>query len=159
MPIKDVTTNYTGRKKDISIMQYPDPTNIDPQDITLSFGRIGSFCAGVQKLIQRYTIILLTNLESQIYYPTFGASLISSLRNGSAPTDLIGVTQVFNSANYEAVATIKSAQVNDQESPDDERIFSAELEDTSRLGDAIYFSVKITTESSTAISFVLPLPI
>ena len=159
MPIKDATTNYSGRTKDISILQYPDPLDVDPQNMLVSFGRVGRFCAGVQKLIQRYTILLLTNLDSQPYYPEFGTNLISSLRNGVSAMDMIGVNQIFNAASYEAVAVIRAAQIYDQDSPPDERIFSAELVNASMLGSAVNFSVKITTESSTAISFILPLPI
>jgi hypothetical protein len=159
MPIKNITSNYSGRRKDISIMQYPDPTNIDPQDMTISFGNIGRFCAGVQKLIQRYTILLLTNLDSQTYYPDFGTSLISNLHGGVSAMDLIGVKQIFNNANYAAIEAIQAEQVYDQESPLDERIYSAELVEASVIGSAVYFSVKITTESSTAVDFVLPLPI
>lgn len=159
MPIQNTTTNYSGRKKDISILQYPDPTDIDPQNMSISFGGIGRFCAGVQKLIQRYAIILLTNLGSQKYYPDFGTDLIATLRNGVGAMDLIRVTQIFNAANYEAIAVIRAAQTYDLEIPEDERLASAELVDTNILGSAVYFSVTITTESATAINFVLPLPI
>lgn len=159
MPISSTTTNYTGRKKDISVLQNPDALNSDPQDVSLSFGKSGKFCAGVQKLVQRYVILLLTNIGSQKYYPDFGTELLYNLKAGVSPVDLIGVTQMFSLASFEAVNALLVAQIQDPTSPSDERIASAELEDISMISSAVNFSVRITTESETAISFVVPLPI
>jgi len=66
MPISSTTTNYSGRKKDIHIFQGVDPSKVS--DINPSFGKISNYCAGVQKLVQRYAICLLTELGSQENY-------------------------------------------------------------------------------------------
>ncbi|MEG7795894.1 hypothetical protein, partial [Listeria monocytogenes] len=71
MAIKSITTNYTGRKIDLHIMQGVKAPG--SSDISLGFGKISNYCSGVQKLIQRYTIMLLTEIGSQENFPTFGS--------------------------------------------------------------------------------------
>jgi hypothetical protein len=159
MPIRNSTTSYVGRKKDISVLQNPDGLIADPQEIALKFGERARFCAGIQKLIQRYAILLLTNIGSQKYYPDFGTDLIYKLQAGISTVDLIGATQLFNLANFEAVNTLLNYQIEDTFSPPDERISSATLSDINIISSSIYFSVTITTEALSSISFVVPLPI
>ena len=76
MAIAGITSDYTGRKRDISILQYPDAAILDAQTVTPSFGKNARFCAGVQSLVQKYAIILLTNLGSQEMYPNFGTNYL-----------------------------------------------------------------------------------
>lgn len=158
MAIAGVTTDYTGRKKDISILQYPDATLVDAQTVSPKFGKNTRFCAGVQSLVQKYVVILLTNLESQEKYPDFGTNFMYTLQAGISPTDRLLAAQIFNLASYKTVNTIKEYQQEHADIPSDERIVKATLTDISLRGGSVGFDVTITTEAEDTIQFIIPLP-
>lgn len=157
MPIRSVTTNYTGRKKDISILQNPDALISGAQTVLPSFGNLGRFCAGVQKTIQRYAVILLTNLTSQEYYPDFGTSFLATI-NSYTVIDALRARQLFVLASYAAVGAMQDYQNGDTTIPADERIVSATLIDIVVSRDSVSFSVSIKTEAGDVVDFLLPLP-
>jgi hypothetical protein len=172
MPIASITSDYTGRKRDISILQYPDaayvPNNTasisisslltDPSTVYPKFGKFTRFCAGVQKLIQRYTIILLTDIASQPDYPEFGTALLKTLNAGISPVDTIAAAQLFHLASYRAVGTLRQYQSTRSDIPADERIVNATLEDIVLSGGLASFSVAVKTDAGDTINFVVPLP-
>jgi hypothetical protein len=158
MAIAKITTDYTGRKKDISILQYPDASKPEAQDVSPKFGKTPRFCAGPQKLVQRYTIILLTNLTSQINYPDFGTKFLYTLKAGISPTDKLMARQIFQLASYSTVNTLKAYQVSTFVPPD-ESVKSAVLRSISLYGGYVSFDVVITTDAGSSIDFLVPLPI
>jgi hypothetical protein len=160
MAIKSVTTDYTGRKRDISILQYPDATSVETQTVFPKFGKSTRFCTGVQKLVQKYAIILLTNIQSQPKYPNFGTDFLYTLQRGISPTDGILAQQIFYLANYDAILTLRAYQSSFPEGviPADERIVNATLEGYTLYGGFVGFDVKINTEAGDSINFVVPLP-
>lgn len=158
MGIAKTTTDYTGRKKDINLFELPDAANPDRQAVLPKFGKNARFCAGVQKLIQKYAIILLTNVNSQVNYPDFGTDLLYTLQGGISPVDQLRAAQIFNLASYDAVNTLKNYQIEHAEIPLDERISSATLSSITLYGGMASFDVSLTTEAGSSIDFVVPLP-
>lgn len=158
MAISGTSTNYVDRKKDISILQYPDATIVGAQDMRVEFDLVTKYCSGIQKLAQKYVIILFTNIGSQKYYPDFGTEFLWTLQAGISPTDKIAAAQIFNLASYDAVNTLKRHQAERDNIPLDERIASASLEDISLYGGSVSFSVQLNTEASTGVTFLIPLP-
>ena len=158
MPISGTYSDYTDRTKDISIFQFPDSTIIGAQDIAPSFGKRAKFCAGVQKLIQRYGIILLSNIGSQANYPNFGTSFMATITAGISPVDKLAAIQIFSSASYNTVLILRDYQANHPEIPSDERISRAELYNISLYASYAAFDVKIYTEAGTSVKFLVPLP-
>jgi len=158
MAVSSITPDYTGRKKDISILQYPDAQSNKAQTMSVVFGKNTRFCAGVQKLIQKYAIILLTNITSQENYPEFGTSFLYRLQAGISPVDTLLAAQIFRLASYITVNILKEHQVIDQTIPADERIASASLLSVTLNAGTASFDVSITTETGTDVSFLIPLP-
>jgi phage baseplate assembly protein W len=158
MAITSISSNYVGRKKDISILQYPDASISDTQTVAPKFGKISRHCTGVQKLLQSYTVMLLTNIESQLNYPNFGTNLMAKLSAGISPVDKLAATQLFELASYETVLALKSYQHYRTDIPDDELIVSATLSDIALQGGFAAFEVSIRTEAGDAVEFVVPLP-
>ena len=158
MPISGTSTDYTGRKKDISIFQSPDATATGPQDVTAAFGVQAKFCSGVQKLIQRYAILLLSDQGSQFNYPTFGTNFMSTIKAGISPVDKLAAMQIFSSASYDAVLALRNYQAARPEIPPDERIVRADLSSISLYASFAAFNVTIYTEAGTAVKFLVPLP-
>jgi hypothetical protein len=172
MPVASISSDYTGRKKDISILQYPDAT-LSPEDVTNTsfaqaiyakqtvfpkFGKVTRYCAGVQKLIQKYTIMLLTGLGSQPKYPDFGSMFMPELQAGLSPTSRLLATQYFMLASYSVVNTLIAYQIDNDDIPDDERIADATLVDLTLQSDYVAFKIEITTEAGDNIDFLVPLP-
>jgi hypothetical protein len=158
MPIIKETSDYTGRKKDISILQYPNVTAIDGAEVLPRFGNPSRFCAGVQKLIQRYMILMLTNVNSQDYYPEFATDFLWPLQAGIGPTDNITARQIFTLADYAAVNIIKNYQIDNPDLPLDEQLDFTTLRNISLYGSFVSFDVKLTTLAGEAVDFLVPLP-
>ena len=158
MAISNISYNYVGRKKDISILQAATPLIKDRQIVSPEFGSTVKFCAGVQKLIQKYAIILLTNINSQGNFTEFGTSLIFNLKTGITPIDKISIAQLFSLASYQAVNTLLSYQAENPDIPEDEQISTAYLKDLVISKDSVAFDIAITTVSGNTVPFLIPLP-
>jgi hypothetical protein len=158
MAVASISSNYTLRKKDISILQYPDASQVGGQTVYPVFGKNGRFCTGVQKLVQRYTIILLTNLTSQPNFPEFGTSLLYTLKGGISPVDQLRAAQIFDLASYDVITTMKVYQSQNSDIPADEKIVRATLTNLSLLGSTVAFEVTIITEAGDNLEFIIPLP-
>ena len=156
--IASTSTNYTGRKKDISVLRSPDATIAGAQNVTIAFGKHGQFCAGLQKIIQKYAIILLTNIGSQPNYPSFGTNFLARIQGGISPVDNLRAAQIFNLASYSAVNTLKAYQATRDDIPDDERIVSATLTSIVLYNSSASFDVSISTEAGSIMNFLIPLP-
>jgi hypothetical protein len=158
MAISSKTYDYTGRKKDISILLSANPSVVGKQQVTVGIGKKGKFCAGIQKVIQKYAVILLTNLKSQENFPDFGTSFLYSLNSGINPIDKIAVTQLFNLASYKTVNTLLDYQIVTRGIPDDEKIDKAYLRDIVLSYNTVSFDVQIEVASGDSTSFLIPLP-
>lgn len=156
MALGALTFNYTDRKLDLHIMQGVNPPNATL--ITPSFGSISNYCAGTQKLIQRYTIMLLTELGSQENYPDFGSNLLTTLSSTSSvfnKSDLFGIFALANNKVCNELADYQSVNVL----PLDEQINVAELEDIINVGNGeVSLKVRIVPRSTQPVEFLVPLP-
>jgi hypothetical protein len=159
MAISGISTSYSGRTVDVSILRTPNPKAITPTAVAPVFGNPSQLCAGTQKLVQRYTIILLSNTNSQPGYPDFGTAFLKTLNQGLSPVDAIGARQIFSLADYNAVNVIQRYQITNPTIPLDEQLESTELLDLTLYAGSISFSVKLTTLAGDAANFLLPLPI
>jgi len=155
MSISGVTTDYTGRKKDINIFGYKNPSIQQTSMATLSFGPTSSYCAGVQKLIQRYVIMFLTNLGSQQFYPDFGTSFVPSLSASQSGTDL---THVYVFANKLVIDNFRAYQSTHTDLPLDEQIQTVLLNSISYENGIMNLSITFLTLSGDTVDYILPLP-
>jgi hypothetical protein len=127
MAISSITTNYGNRTKDIHIFQGVNPL-VQVSSINPAFGKVSQFCSGVQKLVQKYAIMLLTDLGSQLNSPTFGTTLMRRLRSGNniSKPDFINI---FNLANSTVIGAFREYQRGVSNIPDDEFLDTAVLQD------------------------------
>jgi hypothetical protein len=156
MPISGTSTDYSTRKKDIHILQGVNPNQLSR--ITPSFGRISNYCAGVQKLIQRYAIALLTELGSQTKYPDFGSTLLRTLNNRNFKNNKADVFHIFNFANAAVVTSFRAYQAKTKNLPDDEQLATAQLKDVVVSNDSVSLSIQLYTVDTNAVVFLLPIP-
>jgi len=151
------STDYSTRKRDIHIFQGVDITK--PATITPSFGNISNYCAGIQKLVQRYAIALLTVIGSQPEFPTFGTDLLTELSNTNLTIDRTRLTHIFNFANFEVISAFRQYQANTDGLLDDEQLDTATLQDIVVSNDGkVSLIVQIIPVAEDAITFLIPLP-
>lgn len=155
---KTEVTDYKDRQRDISILDYPNVSTIDGQDVGVRFGKVSRFCAGTQKLVQRYTLLMLTNIGSQTFYPDFGTDFLWPLQAGISPTSRLEAFQIFYLADSAAVTIIKNYQIDNPDMPDDEQLSFTELEDLVLYGGYAAFNVRLTTLAGNLSNFLIPLP-
>ena len=158
MPILAETTDYSERIVDVSVLQSPDATLPGGQSMAPSFGNPSRFCAGPQKLIQRYVILMLTNIGSQPEYPEFAAPFLWTLQAGISPVDTIRARQIFSIADYSVVGIIKNYQITNPNLPLDEQLASTKLLRLALGGGYAGFDVQLTTLAGSSINFLVPLP-
>lgn len=156
MPISGTTTNYTGRKKDIHILQNVNPAGT--ATTTLAFGKISNFCAGIQKLVQRYTISLLTELGSQESTTTFGTKLLGKLYSRSLHLNKADVFPLFNQASSKVLKEFRRYQSDNPGLPEDEQLRGARLLDVVITKDGIALNIKVIPVSADPVEFLVPLP-
>lgn len=158
MPIKSITQDYTGRKRDLNIAFGIDPTNTARQKVDLRFGPLSTFCAGVQKLIQKYMILFLTAAGTQPQFPTFGTDFSKSIYSGNL-TSREEILHAFNFANFTVLETLKKYQAKNPDLPLDEQISTATLNNLEIDGDRLTIDIKIITNAGEDVDFLIPLPL
>lgn len=157
MAISGTSTDYSTRLKDIHIFQGVDVNQTTR--ITPSFGRISNYCSGIQKLVQRYTIMLLSTLGSQPDFPDFGSELLTNLNNTNSTVGVTRLTHIFNFANAKVLQNFWDYQRSlTTEVPADERLRTAVLDSIVTTVDAVTIRVKLYTMNAEAIEFLVPLP-
>jgi hypothetical protein len=156
MPIDVTSTDYSGRTKDIHIFQGVDPYGA--ATVAPSFGKISNYCTGIQKLIQRYTISLLTNIGSQANYPTFGTDLLTKLTTSSFRFNKADLGHIFNFANSKVINEFRAYQ-RANPGPEDEQLATAVLQDISFSNGSLFFTVQLYPVQQPSVNFILPLPI
>lgn len=156
MPVSGTSTDYSARKKDIHIFQGVDVSK--SAVITPSFGKISNYCAGIQKLVQRYAISLLTELGSQPAFTDFGSTLITNLKNRNLRYNRADVFHLFNFANVKVIKSFKEYQRVTDGIPPDEQLNTAILKDVLVTGDSVSLQVQIYPVQAGAVTFLLPIP-
>jgi hypothetical protein len=156
MAINGTSTDYTGRTRDMHIFQGVDP--YATKTVVPEFGKISNFCTGIQKLVQRYTICLLTEMGSQENFPAFGTTLLTTLNNRSLSLNKNDLYPIFNIASAKVIKEFRQFQAKNPGIPDDEKLNTALLEDIIVTNDQVQLNVKIYPISQDAVKFVIPLP-
>ena len=155
--ISGTTTDYTGRQTDILILRGANVNTANAVQTTIEFGSPSSMCAGVQKLMQRYAISMLTILGSQQNFASFGTTLMSSLQNagGQTTSDL---NHLFNYANLTVVTNFRNYQANNPSNFPDEQLNTATLNSVDISGNSVRLNISIVSVAGTTVQFLLPIP-
>lgn len=157
------STDYSGRLVDLEYLQtVMTPTGVTPVSKSLALKQ-PKMVTGLQKLLQRYTILLLTNIGDVYLAPSQGTDFIANvLKGGGRSRGHIIRTWAF--ANVDVVAQLRRED-NDTDLygpvEDDERIARADLIDytvntsTSMLNLVIYIENEVGASSR----YVVPVPV
>lgn len=157
--------SYANRQVDLELLKHVDDPNkfykwkmVTP--VTHLEPRI---VAGIEKVVQRYAHIFLTNLGSIKLAKETGNTLLSNIAAGKINTQSYA-THLAALANSNAVSSMKLDDDNTDmfgSLPDDERISSASLKNVelkydSLSGGRIHVHVAITTAAGNSFEFIVP---
>lgn len=116
----------------------------------------GEICTGLQKLAQRFLIVLLTERGSVKYFPEQGTDFMISLGQGRVH-DETDMRAVFGLAVQEL--TTQMLEDESESDPDDERFLRAELLRLTVVPGYVNLTISITSRAETSASIILPIPI
>ena len=150
-------TDYVGRQVDVAAFKgwSPGAHKQVTQELVLP-GKHGEAIAGIEKLLQRFTIELFTELGSLKYLPDRGSSFIIDARNGFWRTGG-DVRSSFSTAMLDVAENLKAEEA--ETDPNDERFVSADLLSVSLFGDKVTLTVKVTSRAGTSFEALLPLTV
>ena len=150
------TTDYSGRTLDLEFLQHvARPATLIGLTKTIRHDNMSRRVAGLQKLAQRYALVLLTPRGSVPNYPDYGTELVLTIQAGSVNTRA-ALASIFSFANSLAMRQLAGA-VEDTD-PDDEVLLSAELQDydidypTSR----VLLNVRLTSLAGDSYTYIIP---
>jgi len=154
------SVNYSGRQVDIEMLQsIARPVEIERVTIS-SVTDTPKIVAGVQKLVQRYALLLLSTVETIHFDEEQGASLISSLLGGIVQ-NRGRLQNIFGLANNRVRQQLNKDDLQTEvfgTVPDDERLKSAILLDfdVDTANSLVYLRVKLITVAGTSLEFIVP---
>jgi len=145
-----VKTDYTGRSVDLFIFGGAKPQG--QQDIALSFvDNAGQLTTGIQKAIQTFVMLLLTESGTRQGDSNFGTTFLTELRQANITSGAIPISFRV------AVETILDQQRLYITAVDDETIDTVELLDFSVVDKTnVKLSVKLTTLAGDSRDIILP---
>jgi hypothetical protein len=147
--------DYVTRKYDFLAFQNPTALKEQQLDMQLfSDKSSGQICVGAQKLAQRWTLELLTEIGSMPGRPARGCSFMSFLRAGRVRTRL-DVVQSFYDAALRIRTTLQAEEYTDM--PDDERLDDVELLDVTFLPGYLNIKVNVLSVAGSNRALILPI--
>jgi hypothetical protein len=157
MPINGISSDYSGRTIDLHIFQGVNPKELAV--VTPSFGSISNYCTGIQKLIQRYAILLLTDIGSQVNFNDFGTDLMPTLSTSVSSLNKFDLIPIFNFANAKVLDEFKVYQRQTPDLPDDEQLNTSSLVDIQIINDSVSLIINLVPVAEPAVTFIIPLPV
>lgn len=116
----------------------------------------GEICTGIQKLVQRFVLELLTEKGTIPYDTDRGCTFLTDAVAGRLQTEL-DVIQTFNLALIDIIRNLQGEEA--ETDPTDERFSSARLLGMTLLPGYLSLRVQVTSQAGTSRVFILPLPV
>lgn len=155
---RPTSTSYANRQVDVELLQSIKTPDIS-QRVSISNVRSApKFVAGLEKMAQRYTSLLLAYRGSTHFDTSEGTDFLGRLLGGFQ--NMGSLQSEFALANSEVMAQLKKEDVNPDYGaiPDDERITNAVLVDTVLdTGTATaLLRVQLTSVAGDSAVFIIP---
>ena len=150
------TVDYSGRILDAEFMQHvAGPAKLITLDTTLRKDGASRRVTGVQKVAQRYALILMTPRGTLPQYPDYGTNLSTLIHNGAVAnrSQLATLFAFANSLTMDQLAA--EAQPTD---PDDEVLVSATLIDYDIDYSSLSVLLRILLKTRAGITYTYVIP-
>lgn len=151
--------DYQGRTADLLMLQGDYSGRGDRLLVQSLVGPAalgGAVVTGIQKLVQRVLLALLTRAGTMRYRPAAGTTFLSDAQAGIWRT-AADVELSFNSCRLDLVRQVRAEERDDD--PADERLDGVDLLDASfTAGDAVVRAL-VTSDAGSSYVFVAPVPV
>lgn len=144
-------SKYKDRSFDISVLHGAVPQGETELDISL-FQKGGAVCTGIQKLVQRFFILMVTPRGSMTFAPQRGSDFLKSVSGAHSES---AVRIAFQFALMDVRAQLKAEETDSL--PADERFQNAELLEAVFFGDSLSLSVALTSQAGITEEIILPI--
>lgn len=161
--IVDYSTNYSGRQADLEYLQTVDkPRGTIPVSRTVG-ARQPKGVAGLQKMLQRYVVLLLTRIGDVYLKPEQGTRFIEQLiRGGGRSRGYLSTAFAFAS-----VDVISQMRHDDSQEdlfgviPDDEQISIARLlnYEVDVLSRTLSLRIYLESQAGPGAEYIVPVPV
>ena len=150
--------DYTGRTVDLFIFQ--DLKSSGEALIDIGFGEgPGQIITGIQKLVQKWTTLFLTDTGTKLYNPTEGTNFLTDVRLGNIriESDLVAS---FNDAAFQ-IAEVLSQDPDIDQLQADEKLQEANLVDFNidTASSTILLRVQIVSQAGSSREVKLPISV
>jgi hypothetical protein len=144
---------YAGRTVDLLVFHGVRATGETQLSQTLADDQGGEICTGIEKLVQRFLILLCTRRGSVKFHPDEGTDFLTEVSNGSVRD----VTDLFATFAF-AVGLIRRQFRATQQASDqlDEQFQKAILNSASISGGQVRMQITLTSNAGTARQVILP---
>ena len=149
------SVDYTGRSVDLLIFQ--GVAELGKNEIVPAWGDVGYLCTGVQKVVQTWTVLFLTERSTVLNDPGRGTDFLQAVRSGRIQVEE-DVPAEFSMAADRISRLMDQDAANAGDLPDDERLdFAALLEyRIDRLASYLYLKIRILTIAGEERTIFLP---
>ena len=153
------TIDYAGRQVDLELLQsVAKPVPMQRLHLT-SVGATPKVLTGLQKAVQRYTVLLLTNLGDLRFDPDVGGTLVTEIASGNLQ-NLGYLYHVFALSNANALRVLAKDDADEVYGPvpDDERVVSAAIINAAMdyTTGTVNLEVELTTAAGADYTYVIP---
>ena len=157
------TTDYSGRQVDVEFMQtVTKPASLIPLHLSWQSSP-PKIVTGLQKMVQRYTVCLLTRLGDVLFDQTFGTTFWSDILRGAAQNSgQIQAAMAF--ANADVLTQMRSEDADTTTYgaiPEDERLAAAQLIGftvDSNTG-TFQLQIQLTSVQGDSYTYILPVTV
>lgn len=155
--MNQANTNYTGRNVDLSIFENAQANG--EQLLTLDFTSGGDVITGIEKMVQTFVFLFLTERGSILYNPTVGTPFVTSMRLGFIRTE--GDVQNAFSTAAEIIRQTMGLASDAAGSPPDETFAGATLLsfDLNKAESKLSLQIQITSLAGASRQVYLPIPL
>lgn len=151
MAISHKLSKYPDRSFDFVVMHGATLTGSSMVDFSLVKDG-GAVCTGLQKLIQRYVLCLMTDVGSVLFNTRRGCAFMRDVMRAVNEED---VETAFQFARMDVAQQLRNEETEDM--PDSEKYASSELIDVSFFGDTLSIAIKLQSVSGDSSDIILPI--
>lgn len=161
---REKSKSYAGRQVDLELLKHvEDPAGyVRAMEVVPEVAPVPRIVAGIEKAVQRYASLFLTNVGSVHADSSVGNSLLDEVFRGRVSTQstLDHLVAVADSDTLDTIL-LEDGDGSFGDVPDDERIVSSEVLDArlvydSILGGRVKVRIGITTAAGESFTFIVP---
>jgi hypothetical protein len=150
--------DFLGRTSDVLAFHgdFPSDRELLTQQTLVPEGTGGLLCTGVQKIAQRFLLILLTKKGTLLYRVTDGTTFMIDAERGAWRTTL-DVQQSFTLAKLDFMRQLRALELPSD--PPDEIVDEITLTNVTLLPDRVGLTIRLTTQAGSDYTFITPIAV